>query len=130
MRAAIEVGTQAFEHAAEADDYVLSGEENLLGCHELDGMDRMHRLFEAFHQKRDILDLLDRCLDADGVRVFIGEESGYDPLDSCSLVTAPYVAGGRSGVIGVIGPTRMCYGQVIPLVTATADLLGSALKEH
>ena len=129
MEAAVEVGTQAFE-PNEDEGFVLSGEENLLGCDELHSMEQMQRLFDAFNRKRDILHLLDQCLESDEVRVFIGEESGYDPLDSCSLVTAPYEAGGRSGVVGVIGPTRMCYGKVIPLVTAAADLLGAALKEH
>jgi len=131
MTAAIEVGGQAFEQPAQDADFVLTGEQNLIGCHELDNRDSMQRLFEAFNHKHDILQLLDQCLDShDGVRVFIGEEAGYRPLEACSLVTAPYTSGETNGVIGVIGPTRMYYEQVIPLVTATARLLGSALKHH
>ena len=131
MRVAIEVGGQAFDQPQRDTDFVISGEQNLIGCHEFDNHDAMHRLFEAFNHKRDILQLLDQCLDAhDGVRVFIGEEAGYRPLEACSLVTAPYTAGDSTGVIGVIGPTRMYYERVIPLVTATARILGSALKHH
>ena len=131
MAAAVEVGGQAFEQPPQSADFILTGEQNLIGCHELDNRDAMHSLFEAFNHKRDILQLLDQCIEAhDGVRVFIGEEAGYQPLEACSLVTAPYAAGETTGVLGVIGPTRMSYEQVIPLVTATARLLGSALKRH
>ena len=72
--------------------------------------------------------LLDRCLETDGVQLFIGEESGYGPLDEYSLISAPYEVNGEiAGVLGVIGPTRMSYQKVIPLVDLTARLLGSAL---
>ena len=65
---------------------------------------------------------------APGVRIFIGEETGLAPLEGVSLVTAPYAAGGQVlGVVGVIGPTRMAYDRVIPVVTAAADALGGAL---
>ncbi|HPW33867.1 MAG TPA: heat-inducible transcriptional repressor HrcA, partial [Arenimonas sp.] len=73
--------------------------------------------------------LLERCMKAPGVRVFIGEESGLAPLDACTVITAPYGAQGKVlGVLGVIGPTRMAYDRVIPMVQATADLLGQALN--
>ena len=79
-------------------------------------------------EKNAIVHLLDRCLETDGVQLFIGEESGYRPLDEYSLITAPYEVNGEiAGVLGVIGPTRMSYQKVIPLVDLTARLLGSAL---
>ena len=80
-------------------------------------------------RKRDLLQLLERCARADGVRLFIGEESGFAALDSYSLVTAPYGVGGRVlGVLGVIGPTRMAYERVIPVVQATARLISNAMQ--
>jgi heat-inducible transcriptional repressor len=111
------------------DDYVLSGETNLMGFSELSDMDRLKQLFEAFSQKRGVIHLLDQCLQADGVQIFIGEESGYSAFDRCSLVTAPYSVNNEVvGVLGVIGPTRMAYEKVIPFVDVTAKLLGAALN--
>ncbi len=111
------------------DDYVLSGETNLMGFSELSDMDRLKQLFEAFSQKRGVIHLLDQCLQAEGVQIFIGEESGYRAFDHCSLVTAPYSVNDEVvGVLGVIGPTRMAYEKVIPFVDVTAKLLGAALN--
>jgi len=92
-------------------------------------VETLKRLFDAFSHKRMILDLLDRSLSANGVRVFIGEESGFRILDDCSVVTAPYKVGDDTiGVLGVIGPTRMAYDRVVPVVDITARLLGRALN--
>ncbi len=111
------------------DDYVLSGETNLMGFSELSDMDRLKQLFEAFSQKRGVIHLLDQCLAADGVQIFIGEESGYRAFDHCSLVTSSYSVNDEVvGVLGVIGPTRMAYQKVIPFVDVTAKLLGAALN--
>ncbi len=111
------------------DDMVLAGQTRLMGLQELADMDRLRELFDAFASKREILQLLERTVSAPGVRIFIGEESGLAPLENVSLVTAPYVAGGQVlGVLGVIGPTRMAYERVIPVVQAAADALGSALE--
>ncbi|MEN8800847.1 MAG: HrcA family transcriptional regulator, partial [Thiogranum sp.] len=83
----------------------------------------------AFNEKRHILHLLDQCVENEGVQIFIGEESGYQMLDECSLVTAPYSVDGQVlGVLGVIGPTRMAYERVIPIVDATARILSAALN--
>lgn len=110
--------------------FVLSGETNLMDFGELASMDRLRCLFTAFKQKEDMVSLLDRCLDSPGVKIFIGEESGYSALDQCSLVTASYAIDERRvGVLGVIGPTRMEYERVIPLVDLTAKLLGQALNQ-
>ena len=88
----------------------------------------LRELFEVFASKREILQLLERTIQAPGVRIFIGEETGVMPLEGVSLVTAPYSAGGQVlGVLGVIGPKRMAYDRMIPLVEATAQVLGAAL---
>ena len=110
------------------DDYVVAGETNLMEFAELSDVEKLRRLFDAFSHKSLILDLLDRSINADGVRVFIGEESGYRILDDCSIVTAPYhVDDDTIGVLGVIGPTRMAYDRVVPIVDVTARLLESVL---
>jgi heat-inducible transcriptional repressor len=109
-------------------EYVMAGETNLMGFAELSNVEKLRRLFEAFTQQRDILHLLDQSLGAEGVQIFIGQESGYTILDDCSIVTAPYTLDQEVvGVLGVIGPTRMAYERVIPIVDITAKLLGSAL---
>jgi len=123
------LATHALQQSSEEDPYLLSGEANLLGLVDNTGVDKLRSLFETFTQKRDMLQLLDQCLQADGVQIFIGEESGYQILDHCSVVTAPYSKEGQViGVLGVIGPTRMRYDRVIPMVDATAKLLSSILN--
>jgi heat-inducible transcriptional repressor len=115
------------EEAATAK-FVLTGETKLMDFAELSDVDTLRRLFEAFSRKRLMLDLLDRSIHANGVQVFIGEESGYRILDDCSVVTAPYKLDDDTvGVLGVIGPTRMAYDRVVPIVDITARLLKSAL---
>ncbi len=112
-------------------DMVVTGETNLMGFAELSNMDRLRRLFEAFNEKRDILHLLDQSLHAEGVQIFIGHESGFTILDDCSVVVAPYTQDDRVvGVLGVIGPTRMAYERVIPVVDIAARMLGSALNSR
>jgi heat-inducible transcriptional repressor len=102
-----------------------------MGQAELGNIEKLRHLFEAFSQKRDILHVLDQCLTARGVQIFIGEESGYDVLDECSVVTAPYSVNGQVlGVLGVIGPTRMAYERIIPIVDVSAKLLASALNSR
>lgn len=111
--------------------YVMAGETNLMGFAELSSVDKLKRLFEAFNEKRDLLNLLDMSLRGQGVQIFIGQESGYQILDDCSVVTAPYASDtGAVGVIGVIGPTRMAYERVIPVVDLTARVLGAALNSR
>jgi heat-inducible transcriptional repressor len=115
--------------AAGRVEYVIAGETNLMNFAELSNVEKLKRLFEAFNQQRDILHLLDQSLRADGVQIFIGQESGYTILDDCSVVTAPYTIDKEViGVLGVIGPTRMAYERVIPIVDLTAKLLGAALN--
>jgi heat-inducible transcriptional repressor len=127
LSAAVEISEQALQ--APDEDMLLAGQTRLMGLQDLSDMDRLRDLFEAFSRKREILGLLERCTRAPGVRVFIGEESGLAPLDGCTVVTAPYARAGQVlGVLGVIGPTRMAYDRVIPIVQATAELLGEALN--
>lgn len=110
-------------------DYVLAGQTNLMGFPEFGEVGRLRTLFDALQQKNDLLALFEECLSAEGVQIFIGDESGYRVLDECSVVSAAYTVDGEVvGTLGVIGPTRMAYSRIIPLVDATAHLLGSALK--
>jgi heat-inducible transcriptional repressor len=119
------------EGAKDAPEYVIAGETNLMEFAELSSVEKLRRLFDAFTARRDILNLLDLSLRAEGVQIFIGQESGYQILDDCSLVTAPYTLDNETvGVLGVIGPTRMAYERVIPIVDVTARLLGSALNSR
>jgi heat-inducible transcriptional repressor len=130
MHDIIAVAQSAMEQPTDTDSkFVLAGETNLMDFAELSDIDKLRRLFEAFSRKRLILDLLDRSIHADGVQVFIGEESGFRILDDCSVVTAPYrLDDDTIGVLGVIGPTRMAYDRVVPIVDITARLLKAALS--
>ena len=130
MHDIIEAAQPAMTESGEGGgEFVLAGETNLMDFAELSDVETLRRLFEAFSRKHLILDLLDRSINANGVQVFIGEESGYRILDDCSVVTAPYQLDDDTvGVLGVIGPTRMAYDRVVPIVDITAKLLGSALK--
>ena len=113
----------------DAEGMLLAGQTRLMGVQDLADLERLRELFEAFARKREILQLLERTMRAPGVRIFIGEETGLAPLEGMSLVTASYAAGDRPlGVLGVIGPSRMAYDRVIPMVQAAADVLGAALE--
>ncbi len=130
MITAVEMAERAFgESPEQTDDYVLDGQSNLMKYAEMADMEKLQRLFDAFERKHKVLNLLDQAASAQGVQIFIGEESGYQVFDGCSFVTAPYsVEGKTAGVLGVIGPTRLNYKRVIPIVDVTAKLLGAALN--
>ncbi len=131
MHTAIEMAQQAIQKTQAGSDYVLAGQTNLMDVAELCDVERLKKLFISFNQKRDILHLLEQSIHARGVQIFIGEEAGYDVLHNCSIVTSPYEVDGRIlGVLGVIGPTRMHYERVIPIVDITARMLGSALNSQ
>ncbi|MEJ2609043.1 MAG: heat-inducible transcriptional repressor HrcA [Candidatus Thiodiazotropha sp.] len=133
-----QVMTQALTMAGEVvnaseskEDCVIAGQTNLMEFAELAEMDQLRKLFDAFTEKREILHLLDQFQNADGVQIFIGEESGYQLLSGCSVVTASYQVNEEMvGVLGVIGPTRMNYERVIPVVDVTAKILSAVLKKH
>ncbi len=132
MQATVDVASKMFDKPKNsAPDYVMAGQENLLDLADgATGINRLRQLFATFTQKRDILYLLDQCLNAEGIQIFIGEEAGYEVMDECSLVAAPYSVEGKVvGVLGVIGPTRMPYERVISIVDVTAKLLSVALSQ-
>lgn len=115
----------------EADSVVIAGEHHLLDIGDLSSnVTRMKQLFALFEQKTSLLQLLELGNRAQGVQIYIGQESGIAPLDECSVIAAPYqVNGAVVGTLGVIGPTRMAYDRVIPIVDITARLLSSALSQ-
>jgi heat-inducible transcriptional repressor len=127
MQAAVEAGSDAM---AESDGVVIAGERNLLSVSDLSSnMSSLRQMFEMFEQKTGLMQLLDVSSKAGGVQIFIGGESSLVPLDEMSVVTAPYEVNGRIvGTLGVIGPTRMAYERVIPIVDITAKLLSNALS--
>lgn len=131
MHRAVEAADQFFEHRADDQNVVFAGQTNLMRFSELSNLDMLRTLFEAFTEKRELLHLLDACRVAQSVQVFVGEESGYQVLEHCSLVAAPYGEAGKVlGVLGVVGPTRMDYERVIPLVDVTAKMLSSILNSR
>jgi len=129
MQATLDLASKAFESEEKPEDeYLVAGESQLLGSATPEELEHLQELFEAFQRKKDLLHLLERCTRAEGIQIFIGEEAGYEVLGSYSVVTAPYTDGAETlGVLGVIGPTRMAYERVIPIVDVTARMLSSAL---
>jgi heat-inducible transcriptional repressor len=129
MQNAIDLASRALVTEDAGQAYVVAGQSHLLGAASTDNMARLRELFEAFQQQKDILHLMERSARADGVQIFIGEEAGFEPLADFSLITAPYQTSGRTvGVLGVIGPTRMAYERIIPVVDITARMLSAALR--
>ncbi len=128
MQAAVEAGSDAMND--NSDDVVISGERNLLSVSDLSSnMVSLRKLFDLFEQKTSLMQLLDVSNKATGVQIFIGGESNLVPMDQMSVVTAPYTVNGQVvGTLGVIGPTRMAYERVIPIVDITAKLLSNALS--
>lgn len=114
------------------EDYVISGERNLLHSNDLaSNMNQLRNLFNVFEQKTDLLQLLDASRHAPGVHIFVGNESGLAGLDECSVVSAPYTADQQIvGTLAVVGPKRMDYERVVPIVDITAKLLSNALSQH
>ncbi len=130
MKMAIQM-TDSVVDEKNSDDFVMAGQTNLMDYAEMANMEQLRQLFDAFNAKRDVLHVLDQSIQAEGMQVYIGEESGYSAFESCSVITAPYkVSEEVVGVLGVIGPTRMAYDRVIPLVDVTAKLLGSLLSSE
>ena len=130
MRAAIETGGEPMRQPG--DGVVISGERNLFDVEDLSSdRARLRKLFDLFDRKAQLLGLLDESERAEGVKIFIGGDSQLVPFDECSIVTAPYEVDGRVvGTVGVIGPTRMAYERVIPIVDVTAKLISTALSQH
>ncbi|MDH5446140.1 MAG: heat-inducible transcriptional repressor HrcA [Gammaproteobacteria bacterium] len=130
MMTAMDVTGQVLDEKRNSD-YIMAGETNLMSYAEMGDVDKLRQLFDAFTTKNDLLHLLDKSIHTDGMQIFIGEESGYKVLDECSVVTSPYTVQDQVvGVLGVIGPTRMAYDRVIPIVDVTAKILSSALSSE
>jgi heat-inducible transcriptional repressor len=132
MQDIISTASKAMEVADEnEDEFIVAGERNLMDFAELSNVEKLKQLFDAFSSKRMMIDLLDRSISADGVQIFIGSESGFSMLDDCSVVAAPYkLSKNQVGVLGVIGPKRMAYDRVVPIVDLTAKMLGSIIEDR
>lgn len=130
MKTALEVARHALsDDKMHRPDFIVQGEKNLVRYNGNTDREQLQHLFEIFDRKREMLGLFDRCVHSEGVKIFIGHEAGFEGFGDCSVITAPYsVAGKPLGVLGVIGPARMNYDHVIPVVDMTARLLGNALK--
>ncbi len=129
MEQMIKVAGRVFDNDENEEDVIVAGQTNLMNFSELSDVESLRDLFEAFNEKRDMYHVLERCITAEGVQIFIGQESGYNVLDMCSLVTSPYEVDGEVvGILGVVGPTRMAYDRVVPVVDVTSKLLSAALN--
>ena len=131
MQMTLDVAEKALQVTGDTNDaYRVQGESNLLRFQNNTNNMQLQQMMDMFHHKRDMLSLLDRCIQGEGVKIFIGNEVGIEGLGDCSVVTAPYsVKGELIGVLGVIGPTRINYDKVIPVVDVTARLLSEALNQ-
>ena len=130
LTTAVDAGNRAVAEGSE--QYVISGERNLLSLQDLSqDMNRLRQLFELFERKTSLVQILDLSLRGQGVQIFIGGESGFSAApDEVSVVTSPSKVDGEVvGTVGVIGPTRMAYDRVGPIVEVTAKLLSSALSQ-
>ncbi len=129
MQTVTEMAEKAFDDVD--NDFVMTGQTNLMTFAELSDIEKLRDLFVAFNEKRDILHLLEQALKTQSMQIFIGEECGNKVLCDCTVITSPYIVKDKViGVIGIIGPTRMPYERIIPIVNLTAKLLGSALNPH
>ncbi|MBN4063601.1 heat-inducible transcription repressor HrcA [Cardiobacterium sp. AH-315-I02] len=130
MRTAVEVAGKALsDDEVSKPEFIVQGETNLVRYNKNTDRQQLQHLFEIFDRKREMLDLFDRCVHSDGVKIFIGHEAGFEGFGDCSVITAPYSVKGKAiGVLGVIGPARMNYDHIIPVVDVTAKILGDALN--
>jgi heat-inducible transcriptional repressor len=129
MQAAVNAGTESEESAT--DGVLLSGERKLLDVSDLStDMDRLKKMFGVFEQRTALLRLLESSNRAEGVQIFIGGDSSLVPMEEMSVISAPYQVNGEVvGTLGVIGPTRMAYERLIPIVDITSKLVSSALSD-
>lgn len=131
METTIQVSSKALQERKREDNLVIKGESHLLGASSGADLGQLKSLFEAFSQKKVIIDMLDRCTQSNGLQIFIGKESGNKMFDDLTLITAPYSMGKDViGVLAVVGPTRIPYQRVIPAVDMTAKILASVLNQN
>ena len=130
MKTAVEMAGRALStDNTDKPEFIVQGEKNLVRYNDNTDRKQLQHLFEIFDRKREMLGLFDRCVNNEGVKIFIGHEAGFAGFGDCSVITAPYSIDGKPiGVLGVIGPARMNYDHVIPVVDVTARLLSDALK--
>jgi heat-inducible transcriptional repressor len=134
-RALVESGLAMWENEGEPHErLIVRGQANLLGstAGAVEELDRIRSLFDDLERKRDIAEFLELAEEGDGVRIFIGSENKLFSLTGSSLVVSPYMNAERRviGAVGVIGPTRLNYGRIVPIVDYTAQLVGRLLGEH
>jgi heat-inducible transcriptional repressor len=129
MQQAVTASTEALKAQ---DDVVIAGERNLLSVSDFSSdMSHLRRAFELFEEKAQLMRLLDISSQAEGVRIYIGGESKFVPIEELSIVSAPYEVDGQVvGTLGVIGPTRMPYDKMIQIVDITSKLVTNALSHN
>ncbi|MDX1812223.1 MAG: heat-inducible transcriptional repressor HrcA, partial [Gammaproteobacteria bacterium] len=129
MGALLSMADKLFPEEEAKDDLLVTGKTNLLAYQEMADTEKLRQLFDTFKSKKDVLEILDQSLMADGMQIYIGSESGNNVLEECSIITSPYTVDDEVvGVLGVVGPTRMNYQKVIPVVDITAKIFGSVLQ--
>ena len=129
MGSLLSMADELFPLEDDKEDILMSGKTNLLAYQEMADTDKLKQLFETFKAKKDVLEILDQSLVANGMQIYIGSESGNNVLEDCSIITSPYTINDEVvGVLGVIGPTRMAYEKVIPIVDITAKIFSSVLE--
>ena len=129
MGSLLSMADKLFPEELDKEDILVTGKTNLLAYQEMADTDKLRQLFDAFKSKKDVLEILDQSLIADGMQIYIGSESGNIVLEDCSIITSPYTIDDEVvGVLGVVGPTRMAYEKVIPVVDITAKIFGSVLQ--
>ena len=133
-RTLVESGLAVWDQEADGvERLIVRGRANLLSeGSQLDDLERIRTLFDDLERKRDIVEFLDLAEEGDGVRIFIGSENKLFSLSGSSLVVSPYMNADRKiiGAVGVIGPTRLNYGRIVPIVDYTAQLVGKMLTDR
>jgi heat-inducible transcriptional repressor len=133
-RALVESGVALWENEGERSErLIVRGRANLLAREEEDAdLERIRTLFDDLERKRDIADFLEGAESGEGVRIFIGSENKLFSLSGSSLVVSPYMNADRKiiGAVGVIGPTRLNYGRIVPIVDYTAQLVGKLISDR
>ena len=128
LEKALELARSALAEEPNEELYV-EGTANMLDLPDFSDLENMRSLFKAFEEKANILKLLNQCMETTGVQILIGSEMSDQGFNECSMVASSYRNGSHTwGTLGIIGPTRMDYARVIPLVDHTARLLGRLLE--
>ena len=131
-RTMVKAGLAVWENEGERNErLIVRGRSNLLNDEDEEGLDRIRTLFDDLERKRDIAEFLELAEDGEGVRIFIGSENKLFSLSGSSLVVSPYMNADRKviGAVGVIGPTRLNYGRIVPIVDYTAKLIGKMISD-